>query len=117
MYCGEKLLRQRDYQARRKGCDSEFSGKTEHSLQIEKRIKPIEVGTDLAKILDMPIIYFDLDKSFIRKDAAFELEKILAVMQQYPKMRIDVRSHTDSRQTHKYNEKLSESRAKSSIAW
>lgn len=95
----------------------ETSGKTEHSLQIEKRIKPIEVGTDLAKILDMPIIYFDLDKSFIRKDAAFELEKILAVMQQYPKMRIDVRSHTDSRQTHKYNEKLSESRAKSSIAW
>lgn len=95
----------------------ETSGKTEHSLQIEKRIKPIEVGTDLAKILDMPIIYFDLDKSFIRKDAAFELEKILAVMQQYPKMRIDVRSHTDSRQTHKYNDKLSESRAKASIAW
>ena len=32
-------------------------------------------------------------------------------------MKIDVRSHTDSRQTHKYNEKLSDRRAKSIIAW
>jgi hypothetical protein len=35
----------------------------------------IDVWTDLAKTLDIPILYFDLDKSFIRKDAAFELEK------------------------------------------
>ena len=32
-------------------------------------------------------------------------------------MKIDVRSHTDIRQTHKYNEKLSDRRAKSIIAW
>jgi outer membrane protein OmpA-like peptidoglycan-associated protein len=93
------------------------AGKTEVSLQLVKRIKPIAVGTDLAKTLDIPIIYFDLDKSIIRKDAAFELEKVLAAMQQYPKMKIDVRSHTDSRQTHEYNAKLSDKRAKATIAW
>ena len=93
------------------------AGKTEVSLQLVKRIKPIAVGTDLAKTLDIPIIYFDLDKSVIRKDAAFELEKVLAAMQQYPKMKIDVRSHTDSRQTHEYNAKLSDKRAKATIAW
>jgi outer membrane protein OmpA-like peptidoglycan-associated protein len=38
-------------------------------------------------------------------------------MQQYPKMKIDVRSHTDSRQTAKYNMALSDRRAKSTIAW
>ncbi|MGK4567272.1 OmpA family protein [Flavobacterium sp. 3HN19-14] len=68
-------------------------------------------------VLDIPTIYFNLDKSFIRKDAAFELEKVLAVMNQYPTMKIDVRSHTDSRQTHKYNQALSDRRAKSTIAW
>jgi outer membrane protein OmpA-like peptidoglycan-associated protein/tetratricopeptide (TPR) repeat protein len=94
-----------------------ITGKTELNLQLEQRIKPIGVGTDLAKALDIPIIYFDLDKSFIRNEAAFELEKILAVMQQYPKMKIDVRSHTDSRQTAKYNIALSDRRAKSTIAW
>ncbi|TGD59372.1 OmpA family protein [Flavobacterium humi] len=93
------------------------TGNSELSLQLEQRIKPVKEGTDLAKILDIPIIYFDLDKSFIRSDAAFELEKIVAVMQQHPKMRIDIRSHTDSRQTHKYNEGLSDRRAKSTMAW
>jgi hypothetical protein len=79
------------------------TGKTELSLELEKRIKEVGVGTDLAKTLNIPIIYFDLDKSVIRKDAAFELEKILSVMQSNPKMKIDIRSHTDSRQTNKYN--------------
>lgn len=32
-------------------------------------------------------------------------------------MHIDVRSHTDCRQTAKYNEALSDRRAKSTIAW
>ena len=94
-----------------------ISGETNLEIPLEKRIKPINVGTDLAKTLDIPIIYFDLDKSFIRKEAAFELEKIVAVMQQYPKMKIDVRSHTDSRQTAKYNMTLSDRRVKSTIQW
>ncbi|WP_146819031.1 OmpA family protein, partial [Flavobacterium noncentrifugens] len=58
-----------------------------------------------------------LDKWDIRSDAALELEKILDVMKQYPMMKIDVRSHTDSRQTHKYNQKLSGRRAASTIDW
>jgi len=93
------------------------SGETSLVIALEKRIKPIGVGTDLAKTLNIPIIYFDLDKSFIRKDAAFELEKILAVMKQYPKMKIDVRSHTDSRQTAEYNIALSNRRAKATVQW
>ena len=63
------------------------------------------------------IIYFDLDKSNIRPDAALELAKILDVMEQYPTMKIDVRSHTDCRQTAKYNAALSDRRAKSTRAW
>lgn len=93
------------------------TGETNITVALEKRIKAIVVGADLSKELDIPIIYFDLDKSFITKAAAFELEKILAVMNNYPKMKIDVRSHTDSRQTEKYNLALSDRRAKSTIQW
>lgn len=92
-------------------------GETKQPLALEPRQKRVDVGTDLAKTLDIPILYFDLDKSFIRKDAAFELEKVLAVMQQYPKMKIDIRSHTDCRQTVAYNQALSDRRAKSTKAW
>jgi len=94
-----------------------ITGVTSLEIPLEKRIKEITIGTDLAKTLDIPIIYFDLDKFFIRKESAIELEKILAVMQQYPKMKVDVRSHTDSRQTAKYNMALSDRRAKSTIQW
>lgn len=60
-------------------------------------------------------IYFDLNKSFIRPDAALELDKVVAVMKKYPELVIESGSHTDSRGTDAYNEKLSERRAKSSV--
>lgn len=82
-------------------------------LLLEKEEIPFKVGDDLAKILDIPIIYFDFDKSNIRPDAATELEKVVAVMKKYPTLKIDVRSHTDSRGGDAYNKKLSQRRNKS----
>jgi len=58
-----------------------------------------------------------LDKSNIRKDAALELQKIVEFLKENPTIKIDVRSHTDSRQTSDYNIKLSDRRAKATIAW
>jgi len=94
-----------------------ISGKTALSVQLEKRVKAIEVGTDLAKTLDIPIIYFDLDKATIKKESAYQLEKIIEILKQYPTLTLDIRSHTDSRQTAKYNQVLSDKRAKSTMNW
>ena len=96
---------------------SEMSGETNAILLLSKKVKVVGVGSDLAKVFGIKIIYFDLDKSNIRKDAALDLAKIVEVMKQNPTMKVDVRSHTDSRQTADYNEKLSDRRAKSTIAW
>lgn len=93
------------------------TGETRLSLEMEPTVVPVKVGDDLAKVFKIKIIYFDLDKWNIRPDAAFDLAKIVDVMKEHPTMKIDVRSHTDSRQTHQYNEKLSDRRAKSTIAW
>ena len=38
-------------------------------------------------------------------------------MKQYPKMKIDIRSHTDSRATDAYNLALSDRRAKATLEW
>lgn len=84
-------------------------------LELKRNVFPIEVGTDLAKLFNISIIYFDLDKWNIRPDAAEDLEKIIQVLHQYPAMTIAIRSHTDSRQTHKYNEQLSDKRANSTL--
>ena len=84
-------------------------------IELKRNVFPIEVGTDLAKLFNISIIYFDLDKWNIRPDAAEDLEKIIQVLHQYPAMTIDIRSHTDSRQIHKYNEQLSDKRANSTL--
>ncbi|MEL1239663.1 OmpA family protein [Flavobacterium flavipallidum] len=93
------------------------NGKTFVPVTIEKTLKKITVGDDIAKVFGIKIIYFDLNKSDIRTDAALELSKILDVMLQNPKIKIDIRSHTDSRNTAMYNLKLSEQRATSTKAW
>lgn len=82
-------------------------------FQLQQNKVGITSGTDLAKVLNIPIIYFDFDKSNIRPDAQVELEKVYAAMKEYPQIRINIRSHTDSRGNDAYNMKLSDRRAKS----
>ncbi len=93
------------------------TGKTFVPVELEKTEQPVKPGDDLAKKFKIKIIYFDLDKSNIRPDAALDLAKILDVLEQNPTMEIDIRSHTDCRQTAKYNLALSDRRAKSTMAW
>lgn len=80
-------------------------------------IGKVEVGMDLAKMIDIKPIYFDLGKSTIRKDAALELDKIAEIMQRYPNMSIELGSHTDCRSAAAANMKLSTARAKASAAY
>ncbi|MEY4084728.1 MAG: hypothetical protein RL074_515, partial [Bacteroidota bacterium] len=70
----------------------------------------LEQGLDLAKALSLRHIYFDLDKSNIRPDARVELEKIVEVLTQNPSIKIEIGSHTDSRQSKQYNQALSQRR-------
>lgn len=93
------------------------SGITEAEIILEPAKIPLKTGDDLFKVLNLNPIYFDLDKYNIRPDASLELAKVFAVLEEYPNMKIDIRSHTDSRQTHAYNERLSSNRAKSTSEW
>lgn len=93
------------------------NGITEHIIVLEPKKLGIKKGDDLFKVLNLNMIYFDLDKHNIRPDAAAELAKILAVLEEYPTIKIDIRSHTDSRASHAYNDQLSDRRAKSTREW
>ncbi len=80
-------------------------------LTMDKEVKDLR---DLVVIND---IRFDLNKFNIRPDAATELDKVVAVMNKYPGMQIELGSHTDCRASYKYNETLSDKRAKASAAY
>ena len=78
-------------------------------------LNPIE---DVVKLAELNTIYFDFDKHNIRKDAALELDKIVDLMlNKYPDMVIRIESHTDSRGTLSYNDKLSIDRANSTYEY
>ena len=84
-------------------------------FQLQQNKVLIEAGTDLSKVLNIPIIYFDFDKWNIRADAQVELEKVFAALKEYPELKLNIRSHTDSRGNDAYNKLLSERRAKSTL--
>lgn len=87
------------------------------NIALEPDGTKIETGDDLFAKLKLEPIYFDFDKSDIRRDAQIELMKVVTVMLEYPELKIDVRSHTDSRGNDAYNMLLSERRAQSTIQW
>lgn len=95
----------------------EITGTTLLDFDLDKEICKVAVGDDLGKCFGIKMIYFEFDKSNIQHEAAIDLEKILDVLNQIPTMKLDIRSHTDSRGSSSYNEKLSDRRAKSTINW
>ena len=70
-------------------------------------------------VINKPIvlenIYYDLDKSDIRPDAAAGLDKLVKIMQDNPDIKVELGSHTDSRAKDAYNMKLSQRRAESAV--
>ncbi|MDB4297536.1 OmpA family protein [Flavobacteriaceae bacterium] len=91
----------------------EFNKVNEVLLSLEsKAFVKNETGQIVIKI---DPIYFDSNKYAIRTDAALVLDKVIAVMNEYPTMVVEGGSHTDTRGSARYNEKLSARRAKSTV--
>ena len=77
----------------------------------------VSLGDDLAKSLNLNTISFGVDRFTIEDDTARELEKVIAFMNDNPSIKIDVRSHTDSRSPDSYNQQLSNKRNAATIAY
>lgn len=87
---------------------------TRESEDIDEMVYNIslEPVRDVEYLAEIDNIYFDFDRSTIRKDAAEELDKLVALMQnQYPDLIIEIGAHTDFRGSESYNEDLAQRRA------
>ncbi len=104
-----------DYQPDEKLINTPVGSST---LEVNLELTPPDCPVnDLGCRLDLQPIYFDFDKHNIRPDAEVELAKILSAMKEYPQLVIHIESHTDSRGNDRYNELLSDRRAKSTLEW
>ena len=90
-------------------------GQYDVSAQID--ISMDKMVEDLRDLIKINPINFNLGKWNIRADAKIELNKIIEVMNKYPVMEVELRSHTDCRASKAFNMKLSDKRAKSSAKY
>jgi outer membrane protein OmpA-like peptidoglycan-associated protein len=127
------LVRKEGYLAKRmeafvnvKGCILCFEGVGQVQPGVSDNLSQgNEMGVLLANVemdpsfegkkLSIRNLYYDLDKATLREESAEELRNLINIMQDNPKIAVEIGSHTDSRGKTAYNQKLSEARAKSVV--
>ena len=60
-------------------------------------------------------IFFDFDKASLRTESTAELDRLINLLNQYPKLRIEISGYTDNKGSAAYNVTLSQSRSKSVV--
>jgi peptidoglycan-associated lipoprotein len=83
------------------------------NVHLRMEVEPVVV----EKVYTVPNIYYDYDKADIRADAAVQLDSVAQVLKMNPNIKIELMSHTDSRGTAEYNQKLSQRRAESAVKY
>ncbi|MCU0429059.1 MAG: OmpA family protein [Cytophagaceae bacterium] len=98
--------------------------KREEVIAGHKRNPFFEVKKDVSlqklkigSVIVFNNIFFDFDKSKIKKESEEDLEKMYQFLLQYPEFHIEVAGHTDARGSADYNQKLSERRAQAVMHW
>ncbi len=79
---------------------------------MELEMQKAEVGVSV----EIEILY-DLGKWNIREDAATELDDMIQFLKDNPNVKIELGSHTDSRGSALFNQRLSQKRAESAVAY
>ncbi|MBF89996.1 MAG: hypothetical protein CMG75_10185 [Candidatus Marinimicrobia bacterium] len=96
-------------------CVVEDMGKTKatHAFVLDNNVNTL--GTDKGIVLRELLYDFNSDK--LKPTAQFDLLLLLGLLEDYPKMNLELSSHTDTRGLDSYNLDLSQRRANSVVKW
>lgn len=84
-----------------------------HEIVKNVALQPLEVGSHVA----LRNIFFDFNRSNLRKESAPELQKVIDLLKQYPTITIEIAGYTDNKGSNAYNTRLSGARAKSVVTY
>ncbi len=85
------------------------------SMNITIPLEPVVEIIDTITIDNK--IFFAFDKAKIKEEAAFELDKIVKILDENPELSIKITSHTDKRGPESYNMRLSQRRAENTLKY
>ncbi len=83
--------------------DPEKNPTVEHNMYLT----PVKVN----EAIRLDNVHYDLNKATIRSDARPELDRLVKYLKDNPTIRVEMSSHTDSRGSAAYNQRLSKQRA------
>jgi len=78
-------------------------------FMLDIPLEPIEVGSSIT----LRNVFFETAKWDLKEESTVELDKLVMLMGENPKMRVLLEGHTDDVGSDAANQKLSENRAKS----
>ena len=73
--------------------------------------------TGAQQLRDVSNIYFDFDRSEILPQAEVVLDRVVKIMKDYPRLELEIGSHSDARGSDQYNMDLSERRAAATLEY
>jgi outer membrane protein OmpA-like peptidoglycan-associated protein len=79
--------------------------------------KEFRVITATSSAVKMEDITFDTNSAKIKPETYIELNKLVTILKQYPDVHLEIRAHTDSWGSARYNLSLSEKRAEAAVAY
>lgn len=105
-----------DYEvtAKKKGfLDLEMLVHTDASVLVELDLEMMEIKKDLK--FEIKNILYDLAKWDLREESIEELDKLVDFLTVNDNIKVELSSHTDSRASRSYNQRLSQKRAQSCV--
>jgi outer membrane protein OmpA-like peptidoglycan-associated protein len=89
------------------------------STMGKKASENFKVDLAFDKELMLAVVYYDFDKTEVRKDDfnKKELDELVALMKAEPTMKVVAKSFADSRGESKYNDKLASKRSNATVAY
>lgn len=104
---------------RKIGSPSDSLDLPDATLIVDNRIPPYEETAnfvddfEVGDTIRFDIVYYDLDKSFLRPASKVTIDKVARFMIEHVDVKAVLASHTDSRSSNRYNKRLSQRRSNS----
>jgi OmpA-OmpF porin, OOP family len=89
----------------------EFTDPEKTPLEGNLYLQPIEVGVTVR----LKNIYFDFDKTTLKKESFVELNKVVDFLKQNASVEIEIEGHTDNKGSDEYNATLSQGRSQAVV--
>ncbi|MCX7863167.1 MAG: OmpA family protein [Bacteroidales bacterium] len=86
---------------------------SQKEIVVDIMLQPVEVTKGEYYVIRS--IFFDYGKYDLRRESEIELQRLAQLMQKNPGLMVEIVGHTDAMGSDKFNQKLSENRAKAAI--